>query len=793
MFIRQVICYRFYANASGDETVFSFLNIIMRCVIIVLTSLLAISAFAQKEQNDTLKKIKGPEIIVTGFPAEERITPVPFIKVSREDILREAEFKDVPSLLSLTPSVVMYSQSGLDIGYPFANIRGFDQRRQSVLVNGVPENDPEDHNVYWIDIPDLTSNACEIQIQRGAGSAFYGPPAIGGSINVVTGLSGKREFNVSAGYGDYNTSKLGITLNSGLIDNKYIINARLSQLKTDGYRDASFIDLKSYRVSLARLDSNFTLQINLYGGPIKDGLNYYGIYPGDNNDRSSFTDPVARRINYSETGTYERRPQEHEEFSQPHYEAITSWDIDNRTTFYNTVFYIQGNGFFDYDGTWVYAASGIPNAAFYGLTSPYGLRYNFTSIADTTKSLGNELTRGFVGNNQFGWLPRVEYRHDSGMLTIGGEFRINRSSHWGQLLSAAMMPIDLPGDYHYNDYKGGKDIFSGFVSERYDFSKEVIASASVQLLSQEYRFFDQKPFYLDSSQAAILGVPKSGWTNYSFNVPLFFINPRVGVNINFNDFFSGFASISQTSREPRLADYYNADFFTVPNFNRNPDGSFNFNSPKIKPEHLLDVELGARLAKYLIGDDVLFSGGVTGYYMPFTDELLQTGNSDPWGSPIVANAEKVLHYGIELEGALEFGTTAALKANFTWSHNEVQQFSADTMNVGGKVPIGFPPVIAGVSFLLQPIKGLTFSLTGRYVAEMFGDLVNSDAYRNDPYAVADAMISYRENDIMGLNNVELKVQISNIFNKFYTSYVEKGTGFFVAAPRHGFATIQIGL
>jgi iron complex outermembrane receptor protein len=765
----------------------------MRSVFVLLISFIAISAFAQNEQNDSLKKIKGPEIIVTGFPAEERITPVPFTKLGREDILREGEFKDVPSILSQTPSVFTYSQSGLDIGYPFANIRGFDQRRQSVLVNGVPQNDPEDHSVYWIDMPDLSGNASEIQIQRGAGSAFYGPPAIGGSINVETGLSGKREFVISGGYGDYNTSKLGMTLNSGLIDDKYIINARLSQLKTDGYRDASSIDLKSYRVSLTRLDSNFTLQINLYGGPIKDGLYYYGIYPGSNNDRSNFADPMARKINWSESFTYERRPQEHEEFSQPHYEAITSWDIDKQTTFYNTLFYIQSNGFFDYDGTWVYPNSGIPNAVFYGLTAPYGLRYNFTPIADTTKSLGNELTRGFVGSNQFGWLPRIEYRHDSGLLIIGGEFRIHRSNHWGQLLSAAEMPVDLPGDYHYNDYKGGKDIFSGYVSERYDLSKVVIASASIQLLSQEYRFFDQKPFYLDSSQAATLGVPQGGWTNYSFTIPLFFVNPRIGMNINFNDFFSAFASVSQTSREPRLADYYNADFFTLPNFNRNPDGSFNFSSPKIKPERLLDIELGTRLAKYLIGDDVLFSGGVTGYYMPFSDELLQTGNSDPWGSAIVANAEKVLHYGIELEGALEFGSIAALKANFTWSHNEIQQFSADTMSVVGKVPIGFPPIIAGLSFLLQPIKGLTFSLTGRYVGEMYGDLINSVLYRNDPYAVADAMLSYRENAILGMDFVELKVQISNLFNKFYTSYVESGTGFFVAAPRHGFATIQIGL
>ena len=53
----------------------------------------------------------------------------------------------------------------------------------SILVNGVPQNDPEDHNVYWLDFPDLLASTDNIQVQRGAGSAFYGPPAIGGSVN----------------------------------------------------------------------------------------------------------------------------------------------------------------------------------------------------------------------------------------------------------------------------------------------------------------------------------------------------------------------------------------------------------------------------------------------------------------------------------------------------------------------------------------------------------------------------------------------------------------------------------
>ena len=102
-------------------------------------------------------------------------------------------------------------------------------------------------------------------------------------------------------------------------------------------------------------------------------------------------------------------------------------------------------------------------------------------------------------------------------------------------------------------------------------------------------------------------------------------------------------------------------------------------------------------------------------------------------------------------------------------------------------------IIAGASLLLLPLNGLTFSLTGRYIGVMYGDLANSDLYRNDPYFVADASLSYREKNILGMHYVEFRIEMDNLFDKFYTSYVESGRGFFVAAPRHGFGTLEIGL
>ncbi|HYM21398.1 MAG TPA: TonB-dependent receptor [Candidatus Kapabacteria bacterium] len=742
-------------------------------------------------KKDSINHLKGSEVIITGFPAEEGKSPVPVAEIRREELRENAPFKELPNLLKSLPSVVSYSESGLDVGYTYINIRGFDSRRESMMVNGVPQNDPEDHSVYWVDIPDLGSYASNVEMQRGAGSAFYGPPAIGGSINVETFPDPTRELTLSAMGGSYGTTKFAVNANSGLMDGKYIFSARLSQAHTDGYRDKAFFDSKTYYLSAARIDDRSMLQFNFYGGPINDGLGYYGfgaygVFPGPNADKSGLQDPVLRKYNPSEPLTYERRPQEQEAFSQPHYEMLSSIKLDNSLTLNNTLFYIQGDGYFDFDGTWPYGS----HSDIYHLTPVYGLRYGFQGITDS--SLGNELTRAFVQGKQYGWLPRLEFSHEGGMFTLGAEVRVYRSTHWGQLLSAEKMPVNLPGDYHYYDYHGGKDIYSGYISERYDLSSGISLSASVQLLNQTYHFFDEQPIYYDTVTAAAEGLTP-GFHSHTFDVPLFFVNPRAGLNLNFTKSFSGFFSVSYTTREPRLLDYYNAEALSIPNFNKNPDSSFNYNSPKIKPEHLLDLELGVRQSEVPLDDDWKATGGFTAYYMPFSDELIESDKTDLFGNAVLANAESVLHYGLELEGGIQFSDVLALKVNATVSHNEIRKFSADTSNVVGKTPIGFPSFIANASLLIQPIKDLKLTASMRSVGAMYGDIQNSDTFHNDAYTVLDANLSYRFDRLFGSDHITLRVQVNNLLDKLYTSYVTAGIGFFVAAPRNGYLNLEVGL
>src|ERR1035437_7109788 len=238
--------------------------------------------------------IPAQSVLVEASVGEEGTTPLTFDKINKQTITDNYTIQDIPQFLSELPSTTFYSENGNGIGYNYLSIRGFDQRRITVSINGIPQNDPEDHEVYWLDFPDLLSSTDFIQVQRGAGSGIIGYPAVGGSINIITSsFSNKPEYNFSTSVGSYNTRKYSAFFSSGPIENKYSFSARVSQILSSGYRDLAWADFKSLYLSAVRFDDKLTSQVNIYGGPVADGLAYTGL------PKFAIQDKNLRRKNYS--------------------------------------------------------------------------------------------------------------------------------------------------------------------------------------------------------------------------------------------------------------------------------------------------------------------------------------------------------------------------------------------------------------------------------------------------------------------------------------------------------------
>ncbi len=710
----------------------------------------------------------GPEIEISAMKARDRFSPVTFSNLTSDDISNEYFVQDVPVMLSDLPSVTFYSESGNGIGYNYLRIRGFDQRRLAVMVNGVPQNDPEDHNVYWIDMADLLGNTEEIQLQRGAGSAFYGPPAIGGSINIITGdFANRRGVTISAGGGSYNTQRYAFAAGSGLIDNTYTIYGRLSQMSTDGYRDHSYTNASSFYFAATRYDPSFTTRVNVYGGPLEDGLVYYGL------PKFAVKDRDERRKNYNyweaENGAYTwtspRRKQEHERFSQPHFEMLNEWKASDRLTFNSALFYVLGQGYFDYDGT------GWTDAAYYRLTPEFGF--------DNAEDPVNPIIRAWVDNRQVGWMPRVTLAHTDGTLTAGLELRRHRSEHWGRIEWAEQLPAGIDPGRHYYEYRGGKDIAAAYVQEQYQLTSRLNIMGNVQFVMNRYSLFDEK------------------YVGTDFSTDYYFVNPRIGVNYNVSDAWNIYGNLSLTQREPRLKNLYDAAESSggaTPQFELASDGSYDFTSPLVRPERLLNFELGtgftAENARVLLN----------AYLMDFSDEIIKSGGLDRFGQPITGNADRTLHAGIELSARWSPLRTLHLDVNGMLSRSRLETYvvyESDSegnpvaVDLGGNRIAGFPEQLANIKLTWQH-HGLTTVLTWKYVGDQYTDNTQRDDLKVDAFTVLNASVRYGLPPVFGMRSLDLRLSVNNVFDQLYAQSGE-GDQFFVAAERNYFVDIVLGI
>ncbi|MGO9482782.1 MAG: TonB-dependent receptor [Candidatus Kryptoniota bacterium] len=733
------------------------------------------------------KTYKLLPIVVTAQIAKERQSPVTFSDLPGKTVESQFAYQDIPVMLSQLPSITQYSENGKGIGYSHITMRGFDQTRISIMVNGIPQNDPEDHDVYWIDMPDLQASMATIQVQRGAGNEFYGAPAIGGSINLeTTNLANNRELNFSLGAGSTGSNgmvqRYSTSLSSGLIDNKYSFYAHLATNMTDGYRQNSWVNLDSYFLNATRYDPDVTTEINIYGGPISDGLSYLGLPKSvalDKNLRTQNWDDWntdSTMVDYSPHMTrfiaggdtiyaVPRRTPEIENFSQPHFELLDEWKISPTLTFNNSLFAIFGSGYYNYDGSWA-------DTNYFRITSQYG----FNPVGNP----GDALIHAYEGENQYGWIPRLTIQHYSGKLVLGAELDQNVSDHWASIDWAENLPPNLPADYHYNEWHARTDVATFFAHELYDLNERTTLMGDLEYEFKQYRFYGEK------------------FVGNQFTVPYHFLNPRIGLNYNISQESSLYFSVSRTSHEPQLTSIYNADESgggATPNFALNPDSTMNFGKPLIKPETLNDFELG-----YHFNNDPL-SFGVSAYWMEFYNELISNGLLDQYGQPIDGNAERTRHIGLEFEANANLTENFSLYGNITLSRNRLIRYDSYTdiegntlttpLVLDGNVIGGFPEGMGNLRATYSS-KGFSVVLLGQYAGSQYTDNFQSTQDEIDPYFVLNGWISYTLNNFLSLSSVEFKLYGNNLLNKFYIASGE-GEYFFPAATRSFFLNCSINL
>ncbi len=743
--------------------------------------------------------LPGQEVIITATRAKDRETPVAFSNLSRNEIESKYWAQDIPMLVNELPNVYSYSDNGNGIGYSYLKIRGFDQRRIGVMINGIPLNDAESHEVFWVDLPDIASSTQDIQIQRGVGNSLYGAAAFGGSVNLMT-LSSVQSPGLSlmAGYGTFNTKKFSLAANSGMIDNTYNMYGRFSLIETDGYRKPSWSKLWSYFFGLTRFDENMITRINIFGGPEKSYLAYRGVTKEYLDGNISGNKENDRRINPFQY------PNEIDNFYQPHYQLINEWQITDNLKLENSLFTFLGKGDYtqfrtrrdvrEYD---------IPR---FKIADSTLLPNNYYRVDSQGKPLrGSDglfevrridlIRKRAVNDIDYGWHPKLFWKHGNGKMVIGGEYRYHKGHHYGEVIWANLLPRNISHDWRYYDYVVPKTSYTIYLHELYKFSSNLTIMGDLQLRHHNLKLVDDKRYKVE------------------FEKKYTFLSPRGGVNYNLSDNLNIFGNVSFAKREPAFKDIYNPqDYFAGPvNLSKNfvKDGDrYIYNGKELNPEKLLNSELGGGYNS----DNLNIKLNL--YWMDFRDEIISTGQIDDNGVPVSGNADKTLHRGIEFVGSFKPVRNMKIEANISINDDRFishKEFVVTDWNTS-------PPTTAAIVYDRNRLAGFPEHISNFRLSYNFDNIVQTfpvfvslhfqnvgriylDNTENKnksiaPFSVINGYISHKFTSNIWNAGMEISLVANNILNKFYEAggYVEEGTPYWIpAATRNFFFNLKINL
>ena len=143
--------------------------------------------------------------VVVSYQAD-KLTPVTFQNLNIKDLKAKSTGQEPSYLLSETPSITVYSDAGSTQGYSYFRMRGIDQTRINISLDGVPLNEPEDQGAYFSNYPDIMNSVSKVQIQRGIGTSKNGVASYGGSVQLSSpNLHNEGYSTIGLGYGSFNS------------------------------------------------------------------------------------------------------------------------------------------------------------------------------------------------------------------------------------------------------------------------------------------------------------------------------------------------------------------------------------------------------------------------------------------------------------------------------------------------------------------------------------------------------------------------------------------------------------
>ncbi|MEA2106414.1 MAG: TonB-dependent receptor [Bacteroidota bacterium] len=663
--------------------------------------------------------------------------PVSFTNISNRQIKENNFTQDIPYLLSRTPSIVSTSDAGTGVGYTYFRVRGSDINRINITVNGIPVNDAESHGVWFVDMPDLLSSVNNIQIQRGVGTSTQGAASFGATLNLQTKTYHKDAYaEINSYAGSFNTFRNSVSFGTGLLNNKFTFDGRLSKVTSDGFIDRASSDLKSFYLSGAYHSSSSILKVNIISGKEKTYQAWNGIpkvrlkddYEGMQRylDHWLIDEEEYEHMINSDSRTYNLYTYDNEtdNYQQDHYQLFYSYEINPDFHINTALHYTRGRGFYE----------------------QYKKDRDFEDYLLDNEIIGNDtitstdlIQQKWLDNHFYGGIFSVDYKQDKYEITVGGGWNKYIGDHFGEVIWAQFASN---GDMRHRWYEGDGDKkdFNIYSKLKYHFTSQLSTFIDLQYRKIDYDINGIDDDLRDITQSH----------NFSF------FNPKLGLFYEINDLHSSFLTFAVANREPNRSNYTDAD----PN---HPAPTF---------ETLYDFELGYNFKstnKYLKANV---------YYMFYKDQLVLTGEINDVGSAIMTNVDESFRLGLELSGGIRFLNKLQVDANITLSKNKINDFTEYVDNWDtwgqeernlGQTDLSFSPeVIANTTISYDITKRFKTELISKYVGKQYIDNTSNNKRSIDPYFVNDVKLSYTINTNK-IKEIGINLMVNNIFNHQYES------------------------
>lgn len=661
--------------------------------------------FAQNLSQDTIKTQEIESVNFTRrLPVAKEI-----INVSK-DLDYKNLGQDLPILLKNQMSVISTSDAGNGVGYTGFRIRGVGGNGINVMLNGVPYNDSESQGTFFVNIPDFTSSASQIVIQRGVGTSSNGVSAFGASVNIIS-KNPENEFYVKTddSYGSFNTYKYSAEIGSGKFwKNRLSVMGRYTKIHSDGYINRAFSDLDSYNFSALFEGNKTKIRFLTFGGKEKTYQAWNGI------DRETWkTNP---KFNYSGqytdplTGKEKFYDNETDNYRQNHYHLLWQQNFNKNWDLETTLHYTKGKGFYEN----------------YKQDAKFS-KYNLPNIFEN----GNEIKRTdfirkkWLDNDFYGAVSTLYGKFENINLNFGIVANQYDGKHFGGVSGVFYPQIN---EFEYYRNHSLKTEFSGFAKAIFTINKFEIFG-DLQLRNIDY---DTKIILQGDDEGMNLD---KNWL---------FFNPKIGTNYKIP---AGkiFLSAAIAQREPNRDDL--------------------FANPETKAEKLYDFEAGIEKT---FGN---FSFTTNLYYMNYVNQLVLNGQINNVGEFIRVNSGKSYRMGIEVGALAKLSEKWNVSGNFTLSKNENKDFKNET-SAGiehlGNTPISFSPnTIANLLINFNPTKKFSLGIQNQYVGRQFLDNTNDKNLRLPDYFLTDFNMKYTLN--LKRTEVDFKFLLNNIFNKKYVN------------------------